>query len=321
MLRFKQLTFICAASLLAAILINFLIGSGVSLTSLFHGSDGNEILWDIRLPRLLTALGAGAAVSIAGVLSQALFRNALATPSVLGTEAGAAFGLAVCAFTFGIQADQYLVMVSTIAGAAVATSLALRFASGEQAMTRLLLGGFAMNAFLSAGSAIITSRLMESGEGLGIYHWLMGSFAARTGFEATLILGALLVGGAAAVKIGTMLDMLSLGDEGAKTLGVPVERLRLLTFILIAVLVGTSMSVGGALPFIGLIVPHFIRMQSGPQLRALILNSAIAGAALVLMADLAARTLRVPVEMDVGLLTTMIGAPYFLWLLKRETGA
>ena len=312
MLRYPKVTFTALLILFAALAV-----------ALANGSDFSDwdILTTVRLPRVMTALGAGAAVSIAGVLSQALFRNALAAPSILGTEAGAGFGLAVCVAFFGVHADQNLVMVSAFLGAAVATSMVLKLASGQQPIARLLLGGFALNALLSAGTAIITSWLLESGQGIAIYHWMLGSFSSRTWNQAAMILAAVVIIGVAALKLAGRLDLLALGEDGAATSGIRISALRKTTFLLIAALIGTSMTVGGALPFVGLIVPHFMRIQTGPNIKALILNSGIAGAALVVIADLAARNLRAPVEMDVGLLTTLIGAPYFLWLLKRETNS
>lgn len=319
MLRYRQATILLSLSLIAAIFVS--IGTGSESLHDIIIQNQWDFLWDLRAPRTLTALGAGAAMATAGVLSQALFRNALATPSILGTEAGAGFGLALCAATFGLYANQNLVMVSTILGAACATAIALRFATGNQPLTRLLLGGFALNALLAAGTAMITGWLMESGQGMNIYHWLLGSFSARNWNHVVLILTAFTFASAVAAQISGRLDILVLGDDSANTSGIQVSGLRKLTFVLIAILVGTSMSVGGALPFVGLIVPHFIRMQTGPQLRSLILNSALGGAILALLADIAARTLRAPIELDVGLLTTLIGAPYFLWLLKRETSS
>lgn len=313
MLRYSKVTFLSLLFLVAAVTAALMIGSD------FSADSGWDILASVRLPRIVTAAGAGAAVSIAGVLSQALFRNALAAPSILGTEAGAGFGLALCLAALGTQADQNLVMVSTFLGAGVATSLVLKLASGQQPMARLLLGGFALNALFSAGTAMITSWLMESGQGITIYHWLLGSFSSRNWNQATVLAIAVLTMGLAALRLAAKLDLLALGEDGAATSGIRVATLRTTTFLLIAVLVGTSMSVGGALPFVGLIVPHFVRIQSGPHIKSLIANSAIAGAALVVLSDLLARTLRAPIEMDVGLLTTLIGAPYFLWLLKRET--
>lgn len=317
MLRYSQATVFLIIFLCAAIFLNIAIGAE-SLRDIFMLGHW-DLLLNLRAPRILTALGAGAAVAVAGVLSQALFRNALATPSIIGTEAGACFGLAVSAITFGLYAGQDLVMVSTILGAAVATVMTLGLSSGEQSMTRLLLGGFALNAFLAALTAMITSWLMESGQGLGVYHWLLGSFSARTWPQAIIMAMTLVVTTFAALQIAMRLDLLALGDDGAKSSGIRVGTLRKITFILMAILVGTSVSVGGALPFVGLVVPHFIRLQTGPQIRPLILNSALGGASLVVLADLIARTFRAPVETDVGLLTTLIGAPYFLWLLKRET--
>ncbi len=289
-------------------------------------NPGDDILFSIRLPRVLTAIFSGAAIAVAGALSQSMFRNALASPSITGTESGAAFALALA--TLMVSGDGSTIQhpaVYTSLGAAVATVIAMSFmrgaSDGRGGIGHLLLGGFAMNALLAAGTSLCVSMLMEKGDGMTLYHWLMGSFSARTWNDAwTIMIGSILLGTVAWLQ-APLLDALSLGDESARTIGINVQSVRLKLLILIALLVGLSLSVGGALPFIGLIAPHFARLMTRPHLKTLIPVSALFGGILTVAADFIARTARAPVDMDVGILTTIIGAPYFLWLLYRQEQA
>ena len=326
MLRYKKFSAVALLALFAILLTNIILSSSLEIISLMP-FDQNilEILLEIRLPRLVTAAMAGGSVAIAGALSQAVFRNALATPSVLGTEAGASLGLAISmAFGGGSalgQTSTDMVMVSTVVGAAIATLLSLNLAQGRQALVRVLLGGFALNALLGAGAALVTGWLLESGRGSELYRLLLGSFSARTWGHAGTISMVGIGSFVLSLGLGKSLDILALGDESAACLGISVRRIQMVTMAVIALLVGTSVAVGGALPFVSLIVPHFARINTGPYLKALLFNSFLVGAALTLAADFAARTLRYPIEINVGLLTTIIGAPYFIVLLKRQTTA
>jgi len=321
----------CLLALLAVTAISFCTGP--------YGFDFDwELISGIRAPRLVTAAFAGAATATAGALSQSLFRNSLATPSIIGTEAGAAFALALMTLllTDSGQSLSYPAIYTT-AGAAVATALSLSLLQGNglrkghlrndsrgdtsDSISRLLLGGFALNALLAAGTAFCVSILMEKGHGLNLYHWLLGSFTGRTWTHAISLCAGYLLCVILTLRISPSLDALSLGDDSAKSIGINVGRVYLYVLLLIACLTGTALACGGALPFIGLIAPHFARLRSRPHLMSVLPLSAIVGAGITILADLAARTLRAPIDMDVGILTTLIGAPYFLWLLRRGQNA
>jgi iron complex transport system permease protein len=288
-----------------------------------------DLMASIRIPRILTAVFAGAATAAAGTLSQALFRNPLATPSVIGTEAGAAFALALAtliAAQQGAGGELAHPILYTTLGAAIATALSMTImryrqgvlSLGSDSVARLLLGGFAMNAMFAAGSSFCLSILMERGDGMSLYHWLMGSFSARTWDHAAGIMSSYFVCAALALRLSPTLDALSMGDEASRSIGINVSKIHTQVLILIAALIGSSLSCGGALPFVGLIAPHFARILSKPHVKVLLPQASIIGAILAVSADLAARTLRAPVDMDVGILTTLIGAPYFIWLLVSD---
>lgn len=290
------------------------------------GFDTNaDLIMSIRAPRVFTALFAGAATGVAGALSQSLFRNALATPSITGTESGAAFALAFATLVLHHRDPGEVLsypFIYTSLGAALATAVAITFArstvNGRGGLGRLLLGGFALNALLAAGTTLCISILMEKGDGMSLYHWLMGSFSARTWNHALGMGCGFFICTVMGFYLAPVIDALSLGDDAAKTIGINISSVRTRILILIALLTGLSLSVGGALPFVGLIAPHFARLLTRPHLRSLIPLSAVVGAILTVAADIVARTARAPIDMDVGILTTLIGAPYFLWLLYRE---
>ena len=318
------------------VLISLLILIAATAAGAVIGPRGfdisTDLIWNIRIPRILTAAFAGAATAAAGALSQSLFRNALATPSIIGTESGAAFALAL-ATLLGVSGGNGVLMESpvifTTLGAGLATVISLALVRGQKAslqssadgLGRLLLGGFALNALLAAGTSLCVSILMERGDGINLYHWLMGSFSARTWEQASSVAIAFTLCVTVAWFVLPSLDALSLGDDAARSIGLNVGKVRTRVLLLISVLIGSSLSFGGALPFVGLIAPHFARLLTKPHLKITLPFAAIIGAILAVTADLAARTLRSPVDMDVGILTTMIGAPYFIWLLMTESRA
>lgn len=309
----------------------FAAGLSLAVGSTGVGADW-EILSTIRAPRVFTAVLAGAGTAAAGALSQSLFRNSLATPSIIGTEAGASFALALStllAATNGIQMERSIFVSS--AGAILATLASLSLlqlkqgkslgsvAPQDAGLTRLLLGGFALNAFLAAGTSLCISILMERGSGGNLHHWLMGSFTARSWDHAAGMGLAFMTCLSAAWILAPRVDVMSLGDDTARSLGINVVQSYRLILILISVLIGSAISFGGPLPFLGLVAPHMARLISKQHLRTVLIVSSLLGAITAVVADLAARTVRAPVDMDVGLITTVIGAPYFLWLLVRRT--
>lgn len=316
-------------------LICFLMLTVTLALSLALGPQGIQfdldLITSVRAPRVFTAALAGASVATAGALSQSLFRNALATPSIIGTEAGASFALALATLLFSghsFSFQESLVFTST--GAAIATVAALimlnfgRRGFGPaikiqtEGLNNLLLGGFAMNALLAAGTSLCLSLMLERGTGLTLYHWLMGSFAART-WDHVLGVGlGYLICIILAWMLAPAVDVMTLGDDTASSLGIRVLRQYQIVLILISILVGSAISCGGALPFVGLVAPHMARLISRPHLRTILVLSSLLGGALTIGADLIARTLRAPIDMDVGIITTIIGAPYFLWLMMRR---
>jgi iron complex transport system permease protein len=247
-----------------------------------------------------------------------MFRNALATPSVIGTEAGAAFALALFVLCGGPLTGGHP-FLATITGATLVTAISLMLTRFDRSpsMTKLLLGGFAINAMLAAGTSLCVSVLMERGDGLTLYHWLLGSFTARTWDHAATAAAGLFLFGFVALMMSPIMDVMALGSTGARAVGVRAERARALMVLLIAALSGSSIACGGALPFIGLMAPHMARLLGPPHFRRLAPLAAVLGAALTVSADLCARTLRAPIDMDVGIMTTILGAPYFIWLLSR----
>jgi iron complex transport system permease protein len=295
-------------------LLNLLSG-----TSLNAGPE--MILGDIRLPRVLTAALCGAALAAAGCISQALFRNPLASPSITGTESGGVLAAVIAFYTGAAFASPYSLAAVAISGAALST-LAVFFlmrVNGWQKLETLLLAGFALNTLFGAGTSFTLSLALDDHQkSAAMMHWLLGGFQAR-GWEHVAVGAVLLsVGGLWAGTLAKKLDILSLGEEQASTLGIDTKNLRTQSILAIGVLVGGAVAIAGAIPFVGLIVPHTTRMLVGPHNKRLLFCSLLNGASLVVIADAVARTLRSPSEIEVGIVTSLIGAPYFLWLLLRK---
>lgn len=280
------------------------------------------ILLAIRLPRIVVAALAGAALSAAGVLSQGLFRNSLASPSVMGSEAGAALAAAVVFHLGAAYAHWLLLPAAAFAGALAATSVLFvlaRHRGPTTPLATLLLAGFALNALLAAVTSLFLSLLLEDVQkSSAAMHWLLGGFGGKGWEHAGMMLAPLIIGFCLALTLTARLDVLTLGEEVAASLSVALPQLRRAAFIAIALLVGGAAAVSGAVPFVGLVVPHFTRRLWGPRHGPLLALSAINGATLMLLADLVARTVRAPRELEVGVLTSLLGAPFFLWLLLAK---
>ena len=289
------------------------------------GTMAWTILTELRIPRTLTAALVGAALAVAGVLAQGLFRENLASPTVLGTEAGGSIAAAL-AFMLG-WAHEYpmFLPIAAFVGAIATTLMALAVAKRSQShesitssTTHLMLSGFAINALLGAGTSyLITMTLEEPGRSGRALSFLIGGLAAK-GYEHVLISGVTLaIGLAIGLRVASALDVLSLGEETAQSLSIDLTRLRRQTIGVIGLLVAGAVAAAGALPFVGLIVPHISRRLIGAGHRGLVALSAIQGATLVLTADLAARWMRAPIELPASILTSAFGATFFLLLLSR----
>ncbi|MCK6557367.1 iron ABC transporter permease [Candidatus Binatia bacterium] len=279
------------------------------------------ILFDTRVPRVLLAAVVGAALATAGAALQGLLRNPLAEPHLIGVSGGAALG-AVAAIVLGgrgVYGATAVVPLAAAAGALVSVAIIYRLAvvDGRLQPYVLLLAGVVYNAF--AGALIMfANSVADVYAAQGLLFWLMGSLATQS-YGLVAVIG-LYAGGGAAWLLGQAraLNLLALGEEGALHLGVDVHRARRSVFVAAALLVGAVVSVTGMIGFVGLIVPHVMRLLLGADHRLLMPASLLAGAIFLVWADTAARTVLGVVELPVGVITALCGGPFFVYLLKRE---
>ena len=274
----------------------------------------------VRLPRVVLSLLVGASLAVAGVLFQALLRNPLADPFVLGVSGGAALGgIAVLSLGSRVGLSHAAVPPAAFAGR-VATTLLLGLVSGARgraSATSLLLTGVVFNAFASAGIVFLASFAGLS-EGAGVFLWLIGSLSTVRADIAGWVALFLFAGLACALPLARSLNLLTLGEEPAQQLGVDVARVQRVLLVAASLMVGAAVSVAGLVGFVGLIIPHLLRLLIGPDHRLLVPAAALAGAAFLLLCDTAARTLLGGRELPVGALTSLAGGPVFLWLLRRH---
>lgn len=321
-----------AGLLAASLLVSVLIGS-VSLApreilrGLFQGGPHDAaatIVWKIRLPRTLLAAIVGACLSLAGLGFQAVSRNPLADPSVLGVSSGASFGLMV-AVVLGIAGPVANPAVTTLfafGGALLAAVLVYLIAQvdGRLPMTTLLLSGVIIGLFFTS-CVMLATVVLAAAELQGVVFWLMGNLGP-TSAGTLLVLGVVLAAGVAAlVRQAPRLNLLALGEEQALQLGVEAERVKRIVFVAASLVTGAAVSAAGSIGFVGLIVPHAARLLFGPDNRHLVPTTVVLGAAFLVLADLGARTIAAPTELPVGVVTSFCGAPLFVYLLRRRRGA
>lgn len=314
--------------LLAAIALGLAWGpSSVSLREAFavlFDADATgpaaDIVRRIRLPRVAVGALVGAALSVAGVVFQALLRNPLADPFVLGISGGAALGgVTILSLGAGWGLGASAVPIAAFAGALATTVLLFGAAGvrGRLAATTLLLTGVVFNAFASAAIVFLAS-LGGMAEGTSIFLWLIGNLATARA-ELLAPLGVLFgLGLGCALPLARTLNLLALGDESAEQLGVSVETAKRLLLLATALMVGAAVSVSGLIGFVGLIVPHALRLVLGPDHRLLVPASALAGAAFLVVCDAAARSVLPGRELPVGAITALAGGPLFLVLMRRQ---
>jgi len=277
----------------------------------------------IRLPRALLAALVGASLSLAGLGFQAITRNPLADPTVLGVSSGAAFGVTVATSLglLGPFSHPALAALCAFAGALVAAVAVYAIARVDRALpvATLLLSGVIVGLFFSACVMLLTA-LLAAAELQGVVLWLMGTLGP-TGAPTLLVLaGALAVGAAVMGRQAVRLNLLALGETQALTLGVEGERVKRAVFVAAALATGAAISVAGSIGFVGLIVPHAARLLLGPDNRRLVPAVLLLGAAFLVLADLAARTVAAPTEIPVGVVTSFCGAPLFVILLRSKRG-
>ncbi|MEN8182004.1 MAG: iron ABC transporter permease [Myxococcota bacterium] len=299
------------------------LGVGEALRILLAGGEDSaaaDIVLRIRLPRVALAILVGASLSVAGVLFQALLRNPLADPYILGVSGGAALG-GILVLGLGSSLGLGYAAVPPAAFAGSLVTLALLYgvvgASGRFEPSRLLLTGVVFNAFASA-AIVFTASLAGLVEGTRIFLWLIGNLsAARTDVLAPVAV-FLVLGLGCAIPLARGLNVLTLGEESALQLGVDVSWLRRILLVATSLMVGAAVAVAGLVGFVGLIVPHLLRLVLGPDHRLLIPAAALAGAAFLVLCDVAARTLLPGRELPVGAITALAGGPLFLVLLHRQ---
>lgn len=312
---------------LLLILIVYSANSGalkLSFTQLINMSFDDplwNIWYNIRLPRIILAVVVGMALATSGAVMQGLFRNPLADPGLLGISSGASLMVGVTILfpaVFPPIMMLYGKMIAAFAGSLFICVLIYLYSLNEQCnLAKMILLGVAINAIIGSILGGL-SYISDESQLRQLSLWSMGHLGKGSWdlviVSISLIFPTLLC----VIKLAHHLNILQLGDEDAHYLGINVERTKRYLLILSAVLIGTSVAVSGIIAFVGLVVPHMIRLQVGANHKWLIPGSALGGACLLLLADTLARTLVAPTEIPVGLLTSLIGGPYFLWLILRH---
>jgi iron complex transport system permease protein len=314
-----------AALALAAAAASLLFGAvDLTLARLVAAATGNGdrvasiILFDLRLPRALLALAVGAMLGLAGAALQGYLRNPLAEPSVLGTSNAAALG-AVAALYFGLaQIHPAVLPLLAIGCALLSLGLLFLLAGDAESPLTLILAGLAVATLAGAGISLALNLSPNPFAAMEIMTWLLGSLENRSFDHLWIALPCITVGGAMLLWNGRALDALTLGEDAAQALGTDLKRTRLRLLIGTAIGVGGAVAVAGAIGFVGLIVPHLIRPLTDRSPSAILLPSAIGGAALLTLADLGVRLVPTTSELKLGVVTAFLGVPVFLLHLMRE---
>jgi len=327
------MTVVIAAFALAAIVVMLwapTVGStSISLGKAFDRSipwDANvdaQIFFVARLPRVLSGALVGATLAAAGVVLQALLRNPLATPFTLGVSAGASLG-AMLAVTMQLELSVLgitSIPLASFAGSLIATGIVYALATLQRrglSTNVLLLAGVTLNAFFSA-LILFVQYLSDFAEALRAIRWMMGGLDVASYFPIVAALPFVVVAFVAFAFLTRTLNLLSVGTESAAAKGVDIVPAQRMAFLSASLATGAAVSLGGPIGFIGIIVPHLVRLLVGSDHRIVLPASALFGAAFLVLCDLAARTLMSPLEIPVGVVTALIGGPFFLWLLVKRS--
>jgi iron complex transport system permease protein len=333
--RRRPNTLAAMAILTGLLLVAIVVSAGVGavhlsikevLRAVLHpraSGDASVILFRLRLPRVLAAALAGAGLSATGVLFQGLFRNPLADPFVLGASGGAALGGALAVFLFpafslaGVSASALLAFSGALLTMIIVWNLARQ--NSRFAIENMLLAGFAVGTILNAGTSAFELSQEAANPGARILAaWLYGQIGVAPWIQIAFTALVMLVTLVIALPLTRSLNTLALGEEYAAQLGVRVKRVRVEVLIVGSLLTALAVSLGGLIGFVGLLVPHFLRLVLGPDHFRLLPVAAIGGAAFLVIADTVARTVVAPAELPVGILTAFIGGPAFLYLLNRR---
>mgnify|MGYP002834832812 CR=1 FL=1 len=282
-----------------------------------------EIILNVRGPRVLLAAIIGAALGQAGAALQGLFRNPLAEPGLIGVSAGAALGAVLSIVVLPnllnhLGGGIYMTPFAAILGSFTVIYILYLLTGGfkRDGITYILLIGIALNAFATVGIGIMTFISTDS-QLRGLTFWLMGSFGGATSEMVIPFTSIIFISLFVLISVARKIDILQLGEIEALRLGVDVKRLKIVIIFSCALMVGLSVSLAGIVGFVGLVVPHIVRLLGGVNHRYLLMGSAILGSGLTILSDLLARTMIQPAELPVGLVTSALGAPFFLWLILR----
>jgi len=327
------LTALLAGSLLLGVGVGAVtIAPGEAIAIILHhlGADtgvrvdpqDDAILWIIRLPRVVLGALVGGALGVAGAALQGIFRNPLADPGLIGVASGASLG-AVTAIVLGLTAAvpaglQLSAFVGGVAASLVVYALA-RYEGRTETVT-LILTGVAVTAIVGAAIGLLLARA-DDAELRDVVFWSMGSLGSATWPLVGATVPCVAIGVAAACARARELDLMTLGEREAEHLGVNTERTRLVLVLAVALATGAAVAAAGVVAFVGLVVPHLVRLAAGPAHAIVLPGSALAGATLVVLADVVARTVAAPVELPLGVITSLAGGPFFLWLLWRTRRA
>jgi iron complex transport system permease protein len=302
-----------ASEVLASVLGRLGLRVGTPPDAMAHA-----VLWEIRFPRIALAAVVGGSLATAGATMQGTFGNPLAEPGIVGVSSGAVLG-AVLQIVVGLGGTgPWSIIVAAFAGGLVTITVVYLAArsDGRTEVVTLILTGIAVNAFTGAVIGLMT-YLSDDAELRSITFWTLGSVAQATWPKVGVAALVGVVAVAGAVALARPLDLLALGDAPARHLGVDVESLRRRSLAVVALLTAAAVAVSGVVLFVGLVIPHLVRMVAGPAHRLLIPASALAGALVLVVADLLARTLVAPAELPLGVLTALVGSPFFFWQLRR----
>ena len=279
------------------------------------------IVWDIRVPRVLLAAIVGAALAISGAAIQALVKNSIADPYILGVSSGASVGAAsvILLGAFSIL-GAYALSFAAFFGAVVAVTVVFILArvGGRTSVMRLLLAGIAVSMILSAMTNFMLMMSKEQGGIQAVMHWMLGSLAGAEWSNIWIPFAVLIVVFLLLMVNYRQLNALLLGEETATTMGVHVERFRVFIILIVSLLTGVVVAVSGSIGFVGLIVPHIVRMLVGSNYKVVLPFSAVIGAIFIIWADLGARVAIAPEEMPIGIITALCGGPFFVWMLRRQ---
>jgi len=323
-LPYGALLGLLSVAALAAGIVSFLVGpSSVGLAEALDWLTGSDdpaarlILTEVRLPRAILGLAIGATLGLSGAALQGFLRNPLAEPGLIGVSASAALG-AVLVFYFGVAGVALAVPLAGMTGAVLAVVLVQLLAGRESGSMALILAGIAVTSFAGAMTSLALSLAPSPFATFEIVFWLLGSLADRSMSHVALALPFMALGAVMLLSLGRSLDALSLGEDAARSLGVNLRLSRNLLVLGTALGVGAATSVAGIIGFVGLVVPHLLRPLVGGMPSRLLPASALGGAALTALADVATRLLGGGGELKLGVVTALVGAPFFFALVLRE---